>query len=85
MGKILRCQRKGKGSIFKMNLKKNSGSPKYIALNKNEKNKKFKGIITKFLFDRICHRPNLKVVCFRIRLKSMFQILDYPIMSYLLP
>jgi len=61
MGKILRCQRKGKGSIFKMNLKKNSGSPKYTALNKIEKNKKFKGIVTKFLFDRICHRPNLKI------------------------
>lgn len=61
MGKLLLCQRKGKGSIFKMNLRQNTGSPKYMSLNVHEKNSYFKGIITKFLFDRVCHRPNLKV------------------------
>nr|BAS01664.1 ribosomal protein L8 [Lotharella vacuolata] len=61
MGKLIVCQRKGKGSIFKMNLKQNSGSPKYVSLNLYEKNNYYKGIITKFLFDRVCNRPNLKI------------------------
>ena len=51
MGRVIRTQRKGKGSIFKAHVTKRKGKPSFRALDNSEKRGYIKGIIKSIIHD----------------------------------
>jgi large subunit ribosomal protein L8e len=64
MGKIIRAQRKGKGSVFRAHTRNRKGAPKLRSLDFSERNGFMKGIVKEIIHDPGRGAP-LAVVAFR--------------------
>lgn len=64
MGKIIRAQRKGKGSVFRSHNRNRKGAPKFRTLDFSERNGFMKGIVKEIIHDPGRGAP-LAVVAFR--------------------